>query len=42
MPVLDDEPGSTATRWRTGMVEHFRAGRMPMETFTDGVAVVRC
>jgi predicted dehydrogenase len=41
MPVLDDEPGIYGyTLENRHMVEHFRAGRMPMETFTDGVAVV--
>jgi predicted dehydrogenase len=41
MPVLDDEPGIYGyTLEDRHMVESFRAGRMPEETFADGVAVV--
>jgi len=41
MPVLDDEAGTYGyTVENRHMVEAFRAGRPPMETFADGVAVV--
>lgn len=41
MPVLDDEAGIYGyTLENRHMVEHFRHGRMPMETFADGVVVV--
>ena len=41
MPVLDDEPGIYGyTNENRHFVEAFRAGRMPDETFADGVAVV--
>jgi predicted dehydrogenase len=41
MPVLDDEAGSYGyTSENRHMVEAFRAGTPPMETFADGVAVV--
>jgi len=41
MPVLDDEPGIYGyTLENRHMVEHFRRGQPPMETFDDGVAVV--
>jgi predicted dehydrogenase len=41
MPVLDDEAGIYGyTLENRHMVEAFRAGRMPEETFADGVAVV--
>jgi predicted dehydrogenase len=42
MPVLDDEPGIYGyTVENRHFVEAFRAGRMPDESFTDGVAVVQ-
>lgn len=42
MPVLDDEPGIYGyTVENRHFVEAFRAGRMPDETFADGVAVVQ-
>ncbi len=41
MPVLEDEAGIYGyTDVNRHMVEAFRAGRMPAETFADGVAVV--
>ena len=41
MPVLEDEAGIYGyTDANRHMVEAFRAGRAPMETFSDGVAVV--
>lgn len=41
MPVLDDEPGIYGyTGENRHMVECFRGGRTPIETFEDGVAVV--
>jgi predicted dehydrogenase len=41
MPVLEDEAGVYGyTEENRHMVEAFRAGRMPAETFADGVAVV--
>ena len=41
MPVLEDEAGVYGyTDVNRHMVEAFRAGRMPEETFADGVAVV--
>jgi predicted dehydrogenase len=41
MPVLDDEPGIYGyTLENRHFVDAFRAGRMPDETFADGVAVV--
>jgi predicted dehydrogenase len=41
MPVLEDEAGSYGyTSENRHMVEAFRAGTPPMETFADGVAVV--
>ncbi|BBK41904.1 dehydrogenase [Allostella vacuolata] len=41
MPVLDDEPGIYGyTLENRHMVERFRRGQQPMETFDDGVAVV--
>ena len=42
MPVLDDEAGIYGyTLENRHFVEAFRAGRAPMETFEDGVEVVR-
>jgi len=41
MPVVEDETGSYGyTSENRHMVEAFRAGRRPMETFDDGVAVM--
>ena len=41
MPVVDDEAGLYGyTDENRHMVEAFRQGRMPMETFADGVGVV--
>ncbi|MCI5074084.1 Gfo/Idh/MocA family oxidoreductase [Oricola sp.] len=41
MPVLEDEAGVYGyTDGNRHMIEAFRAGRAPMETFADGVAVV--
>src|SRR5699024_249258 len=41
MPVLDDEAGVYGyTGENRHMVERFRAGKPPIETFVDGVAVV--
>lgn len=41
MPVLDDEAGVYGyTGENRHMVERFRAGKLPIETFVDGVAVV--
>jgi predicted dehydrogenase len=41
MPVLDDEAGIYGyTLENRHFVESFRAGRSPIETFRDGVAVV--
>jgi predicted dehydrogenase len=42
MPVIEDEPGSYGyTSEDRHMVDAFRAGRSPTETFSDGVEVVR-
>jgi hypothetical protein len=42
MPVIEDEPGSYGyTSEDRHMVDAFRAGRSPRETFSDGVEVVR-
>jgi predicted dehydrogenase len=42
MPVLDDEAGVYGyTLENRHFVEAFRAGHPPMETFADGVEVVR-
>ncbi len=41
MPVLDDEAGVYGyTGENRHMVQHFRAGTVPIETFHDGLAVV--
>lgn len=41
MPVIEDEAGSYGyTAENRHMVEAFRAGRPPLETFADGVAVM--
>ncbi len=42
MPVLEDEHGTYGyTSENRAMVEAFRMGEMPFETFRDGVEVVR-
>ena len=41
MPILEDEAGVYGyTDENRHMVEAFRQGRMPLETFADGVGVV--